>query len=156
MPSARLSNAVAVGGNITLVTTSSVYVEVAGKSGGPGAGGLDLTIAAAAGDVLLINGTCTLPNTTAVGVEFDFATIVSAAAVNWVGQSAGGNNNGLALAGSGVLCSVPLNAQYVVQAGDISGGNVLLRLMYLASGTRVLARSVGSGALTLSVANLLH
>lgn len=152
--SARISRAVAVGGNITL-NNIAAYAEVAAATGGPGTGGLDLTIAAASGDVLFLNGTLTLNTAAAVTVFFDVATWVTGAAVNWLGQSAGSNaNNGLAFVPS-TSAMATLADQYVVQAGDITGGNVVLRLHYLSSvaTNRILGRSIITGPLMLSVAN---
>jgi hypothetical protein len=71
-----------------------------------------------------------------VEAYLDFATIVAASPVNYVsGGSAGASNRGVVAwqgiqlanthPGSGIL--------YVVQAGDISGGTVTLRLRYRTS-----------------------
>jgi hypothetical protein len=156
LPAAQLSRAAQTGGNLTTANTAGVYAELAAVAGGPGTGGFDLTIAAAANDVLLVSGGVACYNATALGVGFDVATWVSGAAVNWLGQSAGGNNNGLGSINTAVAVLCPLLVQYVVQAGDITGGNVVLRLHYLATGARVIARSVATGVLTLGVTNLLH
>lgn len=153
-PSARLSRAVQVGGDIALANNPATFVEVAAASGGPGTGGLDVTIAAVAGDVLDVTGTLLFNNTTAVNAIFDLATIVAAAAVNWLGQSAGGANVGLGFMNTSAAGGVALAVQYVVQAGDLTGGNVVLRLHYRANGARTLARSVANGPLLLGVVNL--
>jgi hypothetical protein len=153
---ARVSRAVAVGGDIT-TNNPATMAEVAAATGGPGTGGLDLTIAALAGDVLLVTGNLLVPNTSAVSLSFDIATWVTGAAVNWLGQTAGGASNiGLGVVPNAVQGSVPIALQYVVQAGDITGGNVVLRLHYRSGSAtnRVLSRSVLGGPLTLGVANL--
>jgi hypothetical protein len=90
--------------------------------------GIDLTVAAIAGDVLSMNP-LVLASTDNVSVLFDVGTIVSAAVVNRV---SGGTTYGV----SGWYLATGQNdsgggpIQYVVQAGDISGGNVVLRLLY--------------------------
>ena len=153
----QLSRAVQVGGDITL-NSNVAYAEIAAATGGPGAGGLDLTIAAAASDVLQVSCVFTFANVTAVTVDFDIATWVSGAAVNWLGQGAGTTNDGIFRYPTGVAGSGAFHLQYVVQAGDVTGGNVVLRPHYLTSAAtnRVLARSVASGPLLFSVANLKH
>jgi hypothetical protein len=155
--SAQTPRATAIGGDITL-NNITTYVEVAAATGGPGSGGLDLTIAAATSDVLLVTGDLVFNNVTAVAVNFDVATIVAAAPVNWLAQTAGGTNVGLCFITSGAGGAIGYSVQYVVQAGDISGGNVVLRLMYRsgAATNRVVGRSNAGGPLMLSVANLLH
>jgi hypothetical protein len=151
----RVSRAVSVGGDIT-TNNPATMAELAAATGGPGTGGLDLTIAAVAGDVLLVSGNLLVPNTTAVSLSFDIATWVTGAAVTWLGQTAGGASNiGLGVVPTGVLGSVPIALQYVAQAGDLTGGNVVLRLHYRsgAATNRVVSRSVLGGPLTLGVAN---
>lgn len=153
-PSARLSRAVQVGGDITLANTAGVFAELAAAAGGPGTGGLDLTIPAVAGDVLAIAGSLSFNNVTGFAAFYDLATWVSGAAVNWVGQSAAGANVGLAFHTASVGNTANFAPQYVVQAGDITGGNVVLRIHYRAGGARVLSRSVANGPLVLGVVNL--
>jgi hypothetical protein len=153
---AQLSRAVQVGGDITTANSPATFVELAAAAGGPGTGGLDLTIAATTADVLLVSGNLPMNNSTAVNVIYDIATWVTGAAVNWLGQSAGGANNGLATHLSASPAGIAFVAQYVVQAGDLSGANVVLRLHYRAGGARVVSRSVANGPLILSVANFSH
>ena len=151
-----LPRATQVQGNLTVQSTAA-YAELAAATGGPGTGGFDLVVAAATNDILQINGTL-IADITAPVLNFDMATIVSAAAVNWVGQSAGSNaNDGLAMLGTSTW-SVSFSTAYKVVSGDISGGNVTLRLFYLSSAAsnRTLFCSVASGPVTLSVSNLLH
>lgn len=152
--STRISRAASVGGNITTANTAGVYVELAAATGGPGTGGFDLTVAAATNDVLLVAAVVTCANSTAVQIQIDLATIVTGSPVNWIGQSAGGNNNGLATLFSAIGGTAAPTAQYVVQAGDISGGSVVLRTFYLSTGVRVINRAVVGGALMLAVSNL--
>jgi hypothetical protein len=158
LPAAQLSRAAAVGGNLTL-NSSAAYSELAAATGGPGTGGFDLTVAAAVSDVLLLTGYLLCNNAIAESVFIDVATWVTGAAVNWLGQSAGSNaNNGLAEIFSAIATGVTPAIQYVVQAGDISGGNVTLRPFYLtsAAANRTMTRSVANGALSLQVVNLKH
>jgi hypothetical protein len=93
--------------------------------------GLDLTIAAASGDVLEVNLSAFCENQ-AVNLAFDAATIVSAAPVNYVGTAGGASDSGVMgwFAVASAYANIGTSVQYVVQAGDISGGNVVLRLRY--------------------------
>jgi hypothetical protein len=93
--------------------------------------GLDLVIAAQAGDVLLVDVSGHY-NSEAVGGILDAATIVSGSPVNYISGGAGGASNRGVLGwyGPGASASVGAAIQYVVQSGDISGGNVTLRLRY--------------------------
>lgn len=153
---ARLSRALAVGGNITC-NSSGGYADLAAATGGPGAAGFDLTVSATTNDVLSVSAVLSCPNTTAVGVFFDIGTLVAAAIVNYLGQSAGSNaNNGLATCASGISSMATPAVQYVVQAGDLTGGSVVLRLLYLtsAASNRTLGRSISQGPLMFAVANL--
>lgn len=114
-----------VGGTYTLSSTSWADVH---------ASNLDLTLAAAAGDVIEV-GLSALGGNQNAELYLDAATIVSAAPVNYVGTAGGGTERGVqawfldnsinATAGGSVL--------YTVQAGDLDGGNVTVRLRYRAS-----------------------
>lgn len=110
-------------GDITANNTSFTAVD--------GSGSLDLTIAAVAGDLILVGVSAVWDSQAVVGY-LDVATWVSGAAVNYL--SAGSSQGVSAWYGpTGVRTSVGGTAAYVVQAGDISGGNVVLRLMYKTS-----------------------
>jgi hypothetical protein len=95
--------------------------------------GLDLTIAAATSDKLLI-GFNTRSGSENVTLYLDVATIVSASPVNYV-ASGGTVGRGI----GGWIHPPNINAHnggpvpYTVQSGDISGGNVVLRLRYSTS-----------------------
>ena len=115
-------------GNVTLNSTTFVNIDTA----------TDLVIAAAAGDVLEV--TMAVRASTAgsnIYCVLDFHTIVSSAPVNSIAAdaAAGTTNVGfpawstgvVRAAGSGYTHFVGTK-QYTVQAGDISGGNVTLRL----------------------------
>ena len=116
------------GGHITLTNTS--WAAVTGPS--------DLVIAAVAGDVIecSVSG---FMNNSAAEMYVDMATVVSGSPVNYVSLGAGGASNRGVMAWGAVasLYGRPGGSiQYVVQAGDISGGNVTLRLYNrCASGT---------------------
>ncbi len=158
VPTAFLTRTQQVAGNITLSGSAS-FVEVATAAGGPGNAGLDLVIAAATGDVLDIGGIFKFGNTTALQIWFDVATIVSNAAVSWVGQSAGSNaNDGLGTATPSIRTQFAFRTFHTVVSGDISGGNVTLRPYFLCSGagSRVLSRTASGGPLVFTVANLLQ
>ncbi len=121
-------------GNVTLNHTAA-FVEVAAATGGPGTGAWDLTLAAAAGDILQAGMTAIVTDTGATALYFNAATIVSGSPVNWLAQDgeAGTNNgNGVltwqVIAGAHGFPGAPVT--YPVVSGDISSGNVVLRLYY--------------------------
>lgn len=95
----------------------------------------DLTVTATTGDIILVNPVG-LWGSENVLTSLDCATIVSAAPVNYVSTRSGtpaalgvgswfGDNN---TAGVNMVIGGPV--QYPVQAGDVSGGTVTLRLRY--------------------------
>ena len=111
-------------GNISLNNTSWTNLDT----------GMDLVIAAAAGDVLEVSiSGVTFGSASSTTAFFDVATIVSAAVVNTFSTEGAesGSSQGIQawfqLTGADIR---PLtgSATYTVQAGDISGGNVTLRL----------------------------
>lgn len=98
--------------------------------------GLDLTVAAVAGDVLQVSASGLWGAQAVVGM-LDAATIVSASPVNYISGGGGASDQGvMAWWGTASTVTATLNVpiggglQYVVQAGDIDGGNVVLRLRY--------------------------
>lgn len=105
--------------------------------------GIDLTLAAVAGDEIeyTISLYCNSANN---ALKFDVATIVSGSPVNYFG-GAGGADSGVpgwwapASQDGGISGGV----LYTVQAGDISGGNVVLRLRVNPANTtaRIIAAS---------------
>lgn len=135
-------------GNLAVVSTAGVWTAVDTAT--------DITIAAATGDQLGIFGNFITDATTNLN-GLDVATIVSAAVVNYASSGTGtplaeGLNS---LYPHGNTFQVNQPAIYTVQAADISGGNVTLRLFYLASGA---ANIYGSAAhpLAWSVVNFKH
>ena len=98
------------------------------------ASGLDLTVAASAGDLIILGVSGLLDRRTANAFTmFDVGTIVSAAIVNRVsGQAASGNG----IMGWFIDSDAPEFARlsggfpYAVVAGDIDSGNVTFRLLY--------------------------
>jgi hypothetical protein len=97
--------------------------------------GLDLVVPAQAGDVLAITVSCRW-GSGAVGGILDAATIVAGSPVNYIsGGVAGASSWGVTgwSATSGHETGSGTMVQYVVQAGDVSGGNVTLRLRYRTS-----------------------
>lgn len=118
------------GGDITLNNTTLSAVS------GPG----DLVVAATSGDVCLLDVRARPTTTTAQSIAFDFATIVSAAPVNYVFPASGTPIN-IPIPwyiGAGETSACGGGVYYVVQAGDISGGNVTFRLYFRSSGSRVI------------------
>lgn len=95
---------------------------------------LDLTVSARAGDVLLVTLNGRMASEATIGA-LDGATIVSGSPVNYV--SGGNSTTSFGLMGwcgaSGVNASIGGSAIYVVQAGDVVGGQVTLRLRYRTS-----------------------
>lgn len=96
--------------------------------------GIDLTIAAVAGDKLIV-GLSGQHGSEAITAYLDAATIVSAAPVNYVGVAGGATDQGVLawLCPPVGFAGIGGTVLYTVQAGDISGGNVVLRLRYRTS-----------------------
>lgn len=98
----------------------------------------DLVLPASAGDIISFSANF-LMNSGSVTHGFDVATIVSDAVVNWfgaglidalVGQDGVG---GWYVNDTDDIHQVTGVAYYIVQSGDISGGNVTLRMMHAAT-----------------------
>jgi hypothetical protein len=100
--------------------------------------GITTSVTAVAGDLLLVGLNARNTDADADSARVDAATIVSAAAVNYL-SSLSGTANSLGLPGwfmhaSGAGVSVGSPAPYVVQSGDISGGTVTFQLAAWGSG----------------------
>jgi hypothetical protein len=113
-------------GSITLNSTS--WADVSGPA--------DLSVNASTGDLIEV-GVSFLWGSENLEAYLDFASIVAASPVNYIsGGTAGASNRGVvgwqALQGS-VNTVIAGSILYVVQAGDISGGTVTLRLRYRTS-----------------------
>jgi len=111
-------------GYITLSSTTWANVDT----------GLDLTIAAEEGDVLAVSLAGLLGAASGQGCGIDVVTVVSGSPVNSLsGQNGAGDYGWLytGVAEAGLTGTI----QYPVVAGDISGGNVILRLRYRQSST---------------------
>lgn len=106
----------------------------------------DLTVDAATGDLITVEFGG-LYNSSTPTVSMDCATIVSAAGVNWFGSGEPTTSTGNGVHGWGkmlataALVAFGASATLVVQAGDISGGTVTLRMRYRASSTITLFAS---------------
>lgn len=123
--------------------------------------GLDLAIAAATGDTLEFHINA-MTTTASVDTYLDGVTLVSGSPVNSLAKKGAApltNDN------AGVQWLIPSGTRlgggwapliYVVQAGDISGGTVTVRLRYLNSSTtsRTLYAGSGSFPLTVTLKNL--
>lgn len=130
-------------GDVTITATTNVYASnVTGLS--------DLTVAAASGDTIMVGLSARCANTTAAAMKFDVCTVVSAAAVNFLSNATGtGATNGVSawLIASGESNVASGTIPYVVQSGDISGGNVTLRLTCFVSANRVLSATTATNPL---------
>ena len=117
-------------GNITLNNTS--WTDVSGPA--------DLSVSASTGDLIEVGISC-LWGSEALESYLDFATRVGGSAVNYVsGGTAGASNRGvvgwqsfMGPAGGGMNVASVGSIIYAVQAGDISGGTVTLRLRFRTS-----------------------
>jgi hypothetical protein len=116
-----------------------------------------LTVAAASGDLLMIGISAVIASDTE-GMRVDVGTIVSAAVVNYV-SSLSGTPATIGIppwAGiSNVTSPIGVTLPYVVQSGDISGGNVELGLRaWLASGTSRIVQASTTSPLVFWVQNM--
>lgn len=108
--------------------------------------GSDLTVAASAGDRLRAEISCLVNGGSAIPVQFEVATRVASADVNYFSSG-----NGTSLNPGGVPAWYVEDSNfngprgggyYTVQSGDISGGNVTVRLYaFAAGGTRAVVAS---------------
>ena len=117
------------GGDIALTSTS-----MAAESGPT-----HLVVAAAASDLLMVSVSCTAVTTTAASISFDFATMVGGSPVNYIGTRSGTPQNISVqhwFIPQSILTGCGGEYPYVVQSGDISGGNVTLRLYARVSANR--------------------
>lgn len=120
-------------GDLTLNSTTWANV------GGPA----DLVLAADAGDVVQVV-VSSLINNEAIELALDVQTIVSSAAVNSFGTGTTVSNSSRGIAGWQRPASISMHLSgsffYKLVAGDISGGNVTLRLRYrtLTAGNRTM------------------
>lgn len=118
---ASLARAKRVAGNITLNSTSWAAVGVP-----------NLTLPAVVGDRIAMSASGLIASE-AVELYFDAASIVAAAPVNYVSSEAAAP---AALGIQGFFCPSGVNTTignvttFVVQAGDLSGGNVTMELRY--------------------------
>lgn len=139
-----------VTGDITLGSGTSMVVL-----SGPG----DCVVTAAAGDLLMVGLSARTTDTDGDSLAMDFATIVSAAVVNY----------GSSLTNTALVTGIPgwwfgisrtegagATYPYVVQSGDISGGTVTLRLYYRVSGTGKVLGASSTIPLIFWVKNLLQ
>lgn len=100
------------------------------------ASGLDVTIAAATGDVLEWSASFGLSGNNTGELRVDAATVVSSTLTNFFsgGTITAGSIMGLYLQPSvSVVINASCSIMYTVQAGDISAGNVTIRPVYIAA-----------------------
>jgi len=115
-------------GDITLGSGTSPVVL-----SGPG----DCVVAASSGDLLMVGLCVRNTDTDADSLSMDVATIVSASPVNYVSSLTGTPlTTGVPGWYFGVSRIEAVNGAvpYVVQSGDLSGGNITMRLYYRVSG----------------------
>lgn len=97
----------------------------------------DVTVTAGAGDTLLITADA-LCAATGGDLQFDAVTVVSGSVTTWVSSADGSGRwpGGIAAwyVPSG-FTGPRASAQYTVQAGDVSGGQVTVRLLVRSSGS---------------------
>lgn len=136
------------GGDIALTSTSPAAVS----------GPTDLVVAASTGDLLFV-GIGIIPVTnTAQSIGFDFASMVSGSPVNYLSSRTG---TPVTIGcpqwfiGSAITSAAGGVVPYVVQAGDISSGNVTLRLYARVSGNRSI-NADAAGPLVTWVKNMLQ
>jgi hypothetical protein len=120
----RFATARRTTGNVTLNSTSWANVDTA----------LDLTLGGSAGDVIEATLSA-LWNADAVQACLDVVTVVSAAPVNSFATGTTVTAStlqgvGAWIGNSGIQADLSGSFFYTLVAGDISGGNVLLRLRY--------------------------
>lgn len=109
-------------GNITANSTTFANLDT----------GLDISVPAQAGDVLLVGAEGQWGSEALVGY-LDACTLVSGSPVNYISGGSGGASDGGVpgwMGSSGVNMGFGASIQYVVQSGDISSSTVTLRLRY--------------------------
>jgi hypothetical protein len=117
-------------GTITWSSMSS-FAEIAAATGGPGTGGLDFSVTAIAGDVIMVLLNLTL-QTTGVQTGYMYLDMLS---VNSGSRISGGATSGAwdlnfaqAVGGAnGVPMNVAVPFLYTVVAGDLASGQIKLR-----------------------------
>jgi hypothetical protein len=112
-----------IGTTDVTAATSLTWVEIAAGSGGPGTGGLDLTITAVAGDVIDVHfgGVFGLTGTSP-GADMDLLSVNSGARIS-------GSGNGISswMTRAAANNGVSLWYTYTVVAADLAGGQIKLR-----------------------------
>lgn len=111
----------------TLSQNSTTWADV-DPSGTSSARDLDVVIPAAVGDIIYVAPTVVV-GVQATDLYFDMATIVTGAVVNTFSGFTTGGLGGW-FCPTSVVHTLTGPAHYVVQSGDISGGNVRCRLRY--------------------------
>lgn len=109
-------------------TTTATWIDAATLSGGPGAGGLDLTTEAQVGDTIAVDAGF-LWNSVGGEGRFDVATVVAGVLTNYFSSGSGvGNHLGMFYTQGGAFDAVGGRIFLAVQAGDISAaGTVTVR-----------------------------
>lgn len=99
----------------------------------------DITLSATAGDIIEVGVAFGVFNTTAQSMSFDCATVVSGSVVNQISNGAAPSNTHFGVAGWRAVAStqnpVSGSVMYQLQSGDVSGGNVVLRMRVIMEGS---------------------
>jgi hypothetical protein len=120
---------------------------------------LDLTLTAAAGDVIMC-GLATRTSAEAVELHIDVVTVVSGSPVNSFGlrtsAPTGSTLEGIWYAQASVFANINGGSTLTLGAGDVSGGNVVLRLRYrtASGGTRTVVATSAARPLVFYAVNL--
>lgn len=119
---ATIQSVTRTAGNLTLAGSTTTMTEVSSA--------LRLTLAATTGDILMVGCSILVTQGGTGEAIIDSATIVTGAIVN---QFSPGTNHVGHLYTSAALRSGGATLTYAVQAGDISGGNVVVSLTFINS-----------------------
>jgi hypothetical protein len=141
----RAARASRTAGAVSVTSTSFVAVDT----------GTDLTVTAEPSDILLVSLVAYGQPPANQYLLFDVATMVSGSPVNYVSGGAGNGVIGWAIAnGSGDGSTGAAAMQYVVQSGDLSSGQVTLRLVTRVTGGTATVYATDASRLFWNVVNL--
>lgn len=151
------------GSAVAIVTQriTSGNLTLSGTTSWTSASVTDLVIPAAVGDIIEV-GLTRRHIAGSDGVWMDFASLVGGAPVNsWACDNAWSNSNtGMTFAGPSLDTFEGVVFGRAVASGDLSGGNLTLRLYYRNNGSptpsSTLCASIASGVLYYSAKNLKH
>lgn len=138
-------------GDVSITATTNVFASNITGLG-------DITLAAVTGDYIEAGVAALCPNSTAQSLKMDVCTVVSAAAVNFFsnGTNTGATNGVPAWYMTASLSAAKAGGSviYQAQSGDLSGGNIVLRLLCFGTGTRTIGASTATSPLIFWAQNL--